>query len=72
MSSNATETDTQVKTDRFSKDVPWYEKEVQHFSPAGRELLEKYSHIPPDEVDAHVHEIVRLAGSLRDSRPKLT
>lgn len=72
MSSDTSQTDTQVKPDRFSKDVPWYEKEVQYFSPAGRELLEKYSHIPPNEVDAHVHEIVRLASSLRGFRPKLT
>ena len=59
MASSTTEIDTQAKADRFSKDVPWYHKEIEDFSPAGRELLEKYSHIPPDEVDAHVFEIVR-------------
>ena len=60
MSTTTTGTDTQDKKDRFSKDVPWYEKEIQDFNPSGRELLENYSHIPPKDVESHVIEFVCL------------
>ena len=43
-----------------AKDVKWYRKEPDRFSPACRELLENYSHIPPEEVNSHVFHIVRL------------
>lgn len=60
MSSTTTQTDNQVRADRLSKDVPWYHKEIEAFRPAGRELLENYSHIPPNDIEPHVFEIVRL------------
>lgn len=49
-----------------SKDVPWYQKEPDRFSPACRELLENYSHIPPEEVSSHVFQIRERAW---DSKP---
>ena len=64
MASTATQTDTQAKVEPFSKDVPWYYKEIGEFSPACRELLEKYSHIPPEEAIPHILEIVRLNFSI--------
>lgn len=44
-----------------TKDVPWYQADPgdEDFSPACRELLETYSKIEPDRVNAHVLEIVR-------------
>jgi hypothetical protein len=43
-----------------TKDVPWYQVDPGDgdFSPACRELLETYSKIEPDRVNAHVVEIV--------------
>ena len=63
MSSTATPTDPQVEKDQYSKDVSWYSKEIEGLNPACRELLERYSHIPPDEVEQHVFEIVRLTST---------
>ena len=63
MSSATTQTDNQTQADKFSKDVPWYHKEIEEFRPAGRELLENYSHIPPDQIESHVFELVRLTTS---------
>ncbi|KAK7727414.1 hypothetical protein SLS57_002886 [Botryosphaeria dothidea] len=40
-----------------SKDVPWYSKDIQNATPQARELLEKYSNIPPEKVDAHLLEV---------------
>ena len=59
MPSTATPPDGQAKVDQYSKDVPWYHKELGDLSPACRELLENYSHIPADEVIPHVLELVR-------------
>lgn len=42
-----------------SKNVPWYKAELETFSPTCRELLENYSHIEPEKVNAHVLSIVR-------------
>ena len=64
MPSTTTQTDDQAQTDRFSKGLPWYQKSIENFGPAGRELLENYSHIPPDEIDSHVLEMVRLTNSM--------
>lgn len=41
-----------------SKNVPWYSKDIQNATPQARELLEKYSNIPPEKVDAHLLEVV--------------
>lgn len=41
-----------------SKDLPWYKAELGDFSPACRELLETYSHIEPDQVNAHILDVV--------------
>lgn len=64
MRSATAQNDNQTQADRFSKNVPWYHKEIEEFRPAGRELFENYSHIPPDEIESHVFEIVRLTISL--------
>ncbi|RFU29148.1 hypothetical protein B7463_g7183, partial [Scytalidium lignicola] len=40
------------------KDVPWYSKDVgDKLPPAARELLEKYSKIPSDEVENHISKV---------------
>lgn len=41
-----------------SKDSPWYFHEIDTLTPEVRELLEKYSGIPPEKVEAHVKEVV--------------
>ena len=51
-------TDDHTKVSHSSKDVAWYKEELDDFSPECRELLEKYSYIPPDQVKAHIREIV--------------
>ena len=43
------------------KDVPWYHTTPEEFSPAARELLEKYSNVPADRVDAHVFDAVNFS-----------
>ncbi|MCJ1391923.1 hypothetical protein MMC18_004790 [Xylographa bjoerkii] len=40
-----------------NKDVPWYSEELEGVGPAAREVLEKYSKIPPEQVVPHVLEI---------------
>ncbi|MCJ1381828.1 hypothetical protein MMC17_004939 [Xylographa soralifera] len=42
-------------------DVPWYSPDLEAISPAARELLEKYSGIPAEEVLPHVLKIRSLA-----------
>ncbi|KAF2452252.1 hypothetical protein BDY21DRAFT_408479 [Lineolata rhizophorae] len=44
----------QLQPDR---NVAWYKKDLDEVPPAARELLEKYSGIPPDKVKSHVMEI---------------
>ncbi|CAF9924009.1 hypothetical protein IMSHALPRED_006057 [Imshaugia aleurites] len=58
MSSTTSQNDSRAHVDHYSKDVPWYDKEPENFSPACRELLQNYSHIPPGEVTSHVLEMV--------------
>ena len=64
MSSTAIQADRQAERDQYSKDVPWYFKELADLSPACRELFESYSHIPPEEVDSHIYELVGLQNIL--------
>ena len=41
------------------KDVPWYVEDVgKKLGDTGRELFEKYSKIPADEVEAHIQKVV--------------
>lgn len=42
-----------------NKNVPWYSVDVEKINSPARELLEKYSQIPPDQVTRHVFEVVR-------------
>lgn len=46
-----------------NKTVPWYREKPDQFNPAARELLERYSHVAPDEVDSHAQDVV---GPARD------
>lgn len=48
------------RINKRDRDVPWYAVELHDsLSPNTRKLLEEYSHIPADEVEKHVYEIVR-------------
>lgn len=42
------------------KSVAWYikDEDVPQLSPAGQDLLVRYSHVKPDEVRSHVLELV--------------
>ena len=42
-----------------SKDVGWYDNEIEELNARARELFEKYSGIPPEQVLPHIYEIVR-------------
>lgn len=47
------------KIDKRSKDVPWYNSDMGNkLGVSARELLEKYSKIPADEVENHVYSVV--------------
>jgi SAM-dependent methyltransferase len=41
------------------KTVGWYQPTLESISDAQRDLLENYSHIPPDKVIPHILEVVR-------------
>lgn len=41
----------------------WFSEDVPEISPRTREVLEKYSKIPPEEINAHVTDIVRILAS---------
>ena len=60
MSLTTTQTDSQAKVSKwdYSKDVKWYDKEPHNLRSTCRELFENYSHIPPEEVESHVLELV--------------
>lgn len=47
-----------------NKTVPWYREKPDQFSPAARELLERYSHIAPDKVDSHVQDVRERAWAI--------
>ncbi|KAL1623252.1 hypothetical protein SLS56_008420 [Neofusicoccum ribis] len=40
-----------------SKDVPWFSNKVLNLAEQARKLLEEYSGIPPEKVEAHVLEV---------------
>ena len=67
MSSTADQANDEAEVDQYSKDVPWYHKGLEDLSPACRELFENYSHIPPEEINSHVFEMVRLNQSTCDA-----
>ena len=38
---------------------PWYHEVLQHeLTAEARQLLEKYSKIPPDQIESHIYKIV--------------
>ncbi|KUJ23738.1 uncharacterized protein LY89DRAFT_603944 [Mollisia scopiformis] len=44
--------------DRHSKENRWYYKEINdQVQPISRKLLEEYSHIPANEIDAHIYKM---------------
>ena len=59
-SSHETASDAPVPGTTHSKNVPWYTEELPKIPEETRKLLEEYSHIPPDEVEKHVIDIVRF------------
>ncbi len=49
------------RLEKYSKENPWYYKDLtSHLAPISRKLLEEYSQIPPEDVDAHVYKLVTL------------
>jgi hypothetical protein len=44
--------------------LPWYKKELDEIKPRTRELLEKYSNIPPGDVEDHVKQVVSVINLL--------
>lgn len=51
--------------DRFSKEHRWYLKEIgERVSEDARILLEEYSHIPKNEIDEHIYQMVQNIFSL--------
>jgi SAM-dependent methyltransferase len=40
--------------------LPWYKKDIEEIKPRTRGLLERYSNIPPADVEAHVKKVVSL------------
>ncbi|KAE8443288.1 hypothetical protein EG329_002004 [Mollisiaceae sp. DMI_Dod_QoI] len=54
----------ELRLSRFSKENRWYLKDSQgHIPPNSRKLLEEYSHIPPEDVDAHIYKMRDLLWS---------
>ena len=44
-----------------SKNLPWFQANIgSSLTPEGRQLLEEYSGIPPEEVVAHIYNTVSL------------
>ena len=48
---------TQVKNDPRDQ-MPRYTKDIEGDITSARKLLEEYSKVPPDQVDAHIHSVV--------------
>lgn len=53
---------------RKAKEQEWY-IDFDDVNPQAREILEKYSGIPPDDVVAHVKDIVRRPYSMLTPLP---
>lgn len=41
-----------------NKNVPWYKKDLGAIDEQARELLEKYSRIPTDDINRHILDLV--------------
>lgn len=41
-----------------NKNVPWYKKDLGEIDKQARELLEKYSRIPADDINRHILDLV--------------
>jgi hypothetical protein len=53
--------DAALKIANRAKDVPWYKPDIGNkLGDSARQLLESYSGIPAEEVEEHVHKIVRI------------
>ncbi|KAI9705126.1 MAG: hypothetical protein M1836_006909 [Candelina mexicana] len=52
---------TEKKPGTRDKDVPWYTENVEAISDEARELLENYSKIPAEKVNAHILKVRDLA-----------
>lgn len=52
------------------RSVAWYDKTFSGVPADARELLEKYSKIPPDEVEAHVLSMVGEANLHAEPLPE--
>lgn len=51
-----------AKLDKFSKENRWYYTKLDGFiEPSSRKLLEEYSKIPAEEVDAHIYKWVTIS-----------
>ncbi|CAO2651828.1 Nn.00g001110.m01.CDS01 [Neocucurbitaria sp. VM-36] len=37
--------------------LPWYKKDIEELKPATRDLFEKYSKVPPDDVTSHITQV---------------
>ncbi|KAI9776897.1 MAG: hypothetical protein M1835_005387, partial [Candelina submexicana] len=48
---------TEKKPGTRDKDVPWYTDNVEAISDEARELLENYSKIPAEKVNAHILKV---------------
>ena len=53
-----------LKIGSRDKSVGWYQPTLDNITEAQRDLLEKYSHLAPDDVIPHILEIVRISPSL--------
>ena len=50
-----------AKSTPRSKNLPWFQANIgSSLTPEGRQLLEEYSGIPPEEVVAHIYNTVSL------------
>jgi len=48
-----------AKTAPRSKDLPWFQSKIgSSLTAAGRQLLQDYSGIAPDDVETHIYTIV--------------
>lgn len=55
------QTFAEIMQNRLSKENRWYYKSIDNHVPLpSRKLLEDYSHIPADEVDSHIYEMVSI------------